>query len=263
MAKIHSFIVGYCSHPACVAQAGAGISPRRFPARAFLIESKAGLFLLDTGYSSHFHDAARGVFTIYRMVTPVTYRHEQENLVAQLRSHGVRPHDLSAIVISHFHADHIAGLRDFPLVPVYASASSLNDIRGLNGWRALRKAFIPPLLPDDFYKRINPLREDTQHQLPDALAPFSTGWRLDKSGELWAVPLPGHAKGQIGVFVEDQGHWSLLAADAAWAPDAYRGLQGPSNVTFLIQDNKRDYYNTLAKLHQLHKNHISILLTHE
>ncbi len=51
MARIHTFIVGYCTHPACMALRGAGLATRKFPARAYLLETRSGLYLLDTGYA--------------------------------------------------------------------------------------------------------------------------------------------------------------------------------------------------------------------
>jgi len=265
MAEIHTFVVGYCSHPACIALRGASLAARRFPARAYLIETRSGLYLLDTGYASHFLSAAKGIYAPYRWVTPVNYQHEQEHLIRQLSEKGIRPSDLQAILVSHFHADHIAGLRDFPDIELRASSAAVSSIHGLDGWRALRKAFIPTLLPADFESRIRLFDAHPLCALPSQLAPFLWGWPVDAGKELWAVPLPGHAEGQIGIFVENENIWTLLAADAAWAPEGYRELRGPSDLTFIIklQHSRRDYYETLAKLHALHEKNIPILLTHE
>lgn len=264
MAKIHAFEVGYCTHPACIALRGAGLAPRKFPTRAYAIETKGGVYLWDTGYSEAFHAEAAGVYRIYTWVTPVHYDHAQDRLLAQLHAAGVGVQDIQAVLISHFHADHIAGLREYPQVPLYASLSAIESIRGLVGLKALFNGFIPGLLPSDFGARVRSFDAAAPLQLPAELRPFRFGWPVDAFGEIWIVPLPGHAVGHVGAFVATESGWELLAGDAAWAPEGYQAMVGPSDLSFLIQHNKKDYYETLSKLHQLYlSSTVRIHLSHE
>lgn len=263
MAEVRSFCVGYCAHPACMALKGAGVASRKFPARAYLLESRGELFLWDTGYAPAFRKETKGLYALYRWVTPVHYDHEQEHLAHQLRHQGIRSQDICAVVVSHFHADHIAGLSDYPNVPVFASQAGLTSIRGLTGWRALQKAFVPGLLPADFGTRVRPIESLPYKTLPPELHPFSHGSQLDSAGDIWIVSLPGHAEGHVGAFVRTTTGWVLLASDAAWAPEAYQAQRGPSELSFLIQHSRPAYYATLAALHAVHQRGVKILLTHE
>lgn len=264
MANIRIFEVGYCTHPACMAQKGAGLASRKFPARAYLIETKSGCYLFDTGYSEQFHTHAKGIYKTYGWVTPVHYQHNQEHLVAQLANVGVRPSDIRGILISHFHADHIAGLSDYPHVPLYAAKDAVRSIRGLKGVSALQKAFIPGLLPSDFESRLRILELSPLKSLPAKLAPFDFGWHVDPLGEIVAVELPGHAEGHVGAFVHTEQGWTLLAADAAWAVDGYRVLNGPSELSFIIQHSRKAYLESLHKLHRLYLNSgADIYLSHQ
>jgi glyoxylase-like metal-dependent hydrolase (beta-lactamase superfamily II) len=263
MARIHTFSVGFCTHPACIALRGAGLQPRVFPARAYLLETRHGLYLWDTGYSARFATETCGIYAPYRWVTPVTYHHEQDNLCHQLDKLGVRAADLLAILLSHFHADHFAGLADYPKRPIYASTAALASIKELSGIKALFKAFVPGLLPSDFADRIKPFEAKTPKPLPNSLAPFRSGWPVDAGEEIWAVPLPGHAEGHMGAFIETDRGWVLLASDAAWAPESYRELRGPSELSFVVQHDRKDYFRTLARLNALYMAGIQICLTHE
>lgn len=262
MAKLHVFEVGYCTHPACIAVRGAGIAPRKFPARAYLIETRQGCYLWDTGYSQHFEEFARGIYAPYKWVTPVSYDDNTDCLLAQLSAIGLGPSDLRGILLSHYHADHVAGLRDFPSVPLWSSPEALASIKGLRGLRALLQAFIPELLPIDFDARISTFSSAQWRPLPGALSPFQHGWYMPESDELIVVPLPGHAAGHIGAFVQTDSGWVLLASDAAWATAGYESLVGPSEIAFLVQDNRAAYYETLKKLHAIHLRGIPIFLSH-
>ena len=55
--------------------------------------------------------------------------------------------DIDGIIISHFHADHIAGLRDFTDVACVCSGAGWHHVRTLRGLAVLREAFIPGLIP--------------------------------------------------------------------------------------------------------------------
>lgn len=265
MATLTVFEAGYCTHPGCIALRGASCQPCKFPARAWLIEAGNQRWLWDTGYANHFHDHTReGVLRLYPRITPVHFE-SSESLREQLARRGISPASLSGLIVSHFHGDHIAGLRDFPDIPVLCSGRGWQVTRPLHGFAALRHAFVPGLMPPDFDTRARFIETFTQVPLPAELAPFHHGLAVPGSnGQILIVELPGHAAGQIGAFVLTDNGWVLLAADAAWSNKGYRELRRPSRLTHLIMDCPSDYYATLGRLHQLSlSGKVSILLTHE
>lgn len=243
---------------------GSGFATRCFPSRAYLIETKAGLYLWDTGYADHFRAAtSKGVYRLYAWVTPVSFD-GHESLHGQLRAHGIAPGDIDTVLLSHFHADHLAGLRDFPQARVMASQVGWDAVRRLSGFAAVRQAFVPELLPPDIAARLAFVEATPETALPAALAPFTHGRDISGSGEIYIVDLPGHAPGHLGAFVLQDDGWTLLASDAAWVPESYQQMRGPSELSFLIQHKRAPYYATLARLHALHRSgNAAIRITHE
>ena len=263
MAKLTAFRVGHCSHPSCMVLKGSGMQSLCFPSRAYLIETARGLYLWDTGYADRFREATgKGVYRLYAWVTPVQFTPE-ESLHGQLRAHGVDPKDVDTLVLSHFHADHIAGMRDFPAARLLCSRPGWDAVRSLSGFGAVRQAFIPELVPPDIEARLGFVESVDASALPAALAPFTHGRQL-AGGEIMIVDLPGHAPGHIGAFVSTDQGWVLLASDAAWVAQSYQQLRGPSELSFIIQHDRSTYYDTLRKLHALHLGgQADIRLTHQ
>ncbi|MBP6563342.1 MAG: MBL fold metallo-hydrolase [Neisseriaceae bacterium] len=252
MAKITEFIAGHCTHAACMAVRGAGFNSCAFPAKTYLLEAQGRYWLWDTGYAQHFMDAtASGLFALYRKVTPV-YFESGQSIVAQLRHIGIAPSDLTGLILSHFHGDHIAGVKDFPKVPLIASGQGWAKTQGLRGWRALKQGFVPALMPSDVTQRLQPMEAGEAVVLPEALQPFTSGHALAHSGgEIVLVDLPGHASGHIGAFVCCDDGWHLLAADAAWDVANYRDGRLPSPLTRLIMADHGEYVATLGRLQAL------------
>ncbi|MQA40621.1 MBL fold metallo-hydrolase [Rugamonas aquatica] len=251
MARVYSLIVGSCRHPGCMAIKGGGWRARSFPSRAYLIEAASGeLLLFDTGYAPRFFEAvSHGWGRIYGWLTPAELNPEAL-LTAQLSRMGVAPGDINKVVISHWHADHMAGLDDFRHLEVFCSAAGWNSVRHLHGLAALRRGFLPELLPSCLDEQLHFVEWLRQVPLPPRLHPFKRGWQL-LPNELILVPLPGHAHGQIGAFVATSRGWVLLAGDAAWSDASVLQMRGPSELSFLLQPDRRAYYATLADLHKL------------
>lgn len=263
MAKITLFKAGYCTHLACIAIRGAQAKTCQFPAQTALIEAHGRYWLWDTGYANHFFDATRvGVYALYPKVTPV-YFDSNESMLVQLQAQGLRPQDLSGVILSHFHGDHIAGAKDFAKTPFICSNEGWRKMRPLKGISAVRKGYIPELLPPDFANQTQFIEQFLQIDLPAELAPFTQGYVLPNSQqEVIFVPLAGHAAGQIGAFVQTDDGWVLLAADAAWSKANFQGTP-PSRLAHLLMDDTRAFYQTLEKLATLHRNGVQIILSHE
>lgn len=264
MAKIHRFKAGYCTHPACVAVQGEGWKACQFPAQVFLLESHGKFWLWDTGYANHFMDAtSSGIFKLYRKVTPV-YFEPEEAIYQQLKAQGILPKDLAGLIISHFHADHIAGLKDFPNIPMIASSQAWEGVKLQKGLRALMKGFVPDLMPKNFDQRLILIESFTEVALDPNLQPLKYGYELPNShGEILLVPLPGHAVGHYGALILTENGWQLLASDAAWSYKNYRQDKFPMKPAHLIMDNVPEFYQTLEILKVLDAKHIPILLSHE
>ncbi len=170
---------GHCTCPEHIAIRGGRWRNIRFPAMFALIEHpRFGPMLFDTGYSERFFQETRSFPNrLYRLATPVTLD-ERQTAQAQLTARGLRPADIERVFISHFHADHIAALADFPNARYVYLPTGFEAIRARRGWSALAHAFLPGLLPSDFTERASPVDMAAPRPLPTECAPFARGFPI-------------------------------------------------------------------------------------
>ena len=245
--------VGHCTHPECFALRGGAWRTGVFPALVGLIRHPgAGAILFDTGYSGHFERAtARFPERLYRWTTPVALPHS-ECLQTQLARHGIAMHEVRFVFASHLHADHIAGLRDLPRAAIWCSDLALRSARGMGRISRLRKATLLDLLPDDFDSRHRSIEGLSMRALPHAWREFGEGYDLLGDGSLYAVPLPGHARGQYGLLLRhDDDREYLLAADATWRIGRDGHASASAWPTRLLADDWRAQQATLSKLQRV------------
>lgn len=224
-----------------------------FPALCGLIEHPTrGWILFDTGYSSHFMDATDPFpERFYRWVTPFTLP-PKEMLLAQLAARGIAAADISCVLVSHMHGDHIAGLKDFPNARFVTLRAELDALRSKSRIGGLMHGILPRLLPADFDSRIIFADDLPSIALPPELKPFENGFDLLGDGSVIGVPLPGHSRGQMGVLLR-QADDSLvfMVADACWSRNALANNQGPTWLAGRIFDSRNDYARTFNDLRQM------------
>lgn len=258
MSSVHLTLLqaGYCTCPEHIAIQGGRWQPIHFPARFALLEHpRLGPMLFDTGYSCRFFAETHAFpARFYRWSTPVTLR-EDELAVAQLALRGIRPADITHIFISHFHADHIAALADFPRARFIYLPQAFEAVRSLRGLPALARAFLPGLLPADFLERSAPVSPASARPLPPEYAPFRSGFDLLGDESLLAIELPGHATGQMGLLARAQNdQLNFFVADAAWLDQSIPRDRPPHRLADLIFSDPRAYRTTLHDLHLFQRN---------
>lgn len=265
---LHLLRVGACRHLECIAARGGRWAPMEFPALCGLIHHPDhGWLLYDTGYADHFLTATETwPERLYRAVLPVELP-QNEVLKTQLASHGLSPGDISTVIVSHYHGDHIAGLRDFPNARFIALRADTEHFTALTGkrWRATAGGHLPKLLPSDYLARVGAIDDCPKRDLPDWLAPFESGFDLLGDGSLLGVPLPGHSHGQLGLFIPDAaGRPAFLIADACWSLPALREGRMPSRLALFVMAERRRFVETFNGLAVIARREtaISVLPSH-
>jgi glyoxylase-like metal-dependent hydrolase (beta-lactamase superfamily II) len=197
------FDAGYCRHPQLVVLRNGSLKPMVFPSMfALIVHPTEGVILFDTGYSLKFFELTqRFPERLYALVTPVTLA-SKDCATEKLNTVGIAASDVRHVIISHFHADHIGALADFPQATYWFHQQAWDAVRSLGRWRSVLKGFLSELVPPDFLQRSRPIQAADAIALPDRYAPFRQGYDLFKDGSLLAVELPGHACGQLGVFLQ-------------------------------------------------------------
>ncbi len=238
---------GYTTAPeGAVIQGGSWFKRVTFQATAVLLRHpRLGVVLFDTSYAPRFLDETkRWPGILYGLVTPVKLS-PLGSLVAQLAARGIAAADVRHIFVSHFHGDHIAGLRDFPQATFYCSETAWRAVQSLRGFSGVRHGFLPGLVPDDFAQRVKFIDH---------------GGDVFGDGSARALALPGHATGQMGLwFRDDREREILLAADACWLSDAYRRRVMPHAITRALHDWDA-YASTLGQLHELHRQRPKVII---
>jgi N-acyl homoserine lactone hydrolase len=165
------------------------------PIHCWAVEHDGVLRLVDTGETA----AVRNVPFARFQVTP-----EQE-LPGALAAAGLQLQDVSEVVLTHAHGDHIDGLVHL------RGRAKINDaeLRYVNGAfsRVMRRAMRQPL-PAGF-------AAETFVLDGGPFGAFASSRALSDDGRIVAVPTPGHTPGHISVIcVDDAGRHVMLAGDA-------------------------------------------------
>jgi glyoxylase-like metal-dependent hydrolase (beta-lactamase superfamily II) len=214
---------------------------------ALLHVPQVGYVLFDTGYARHFFSATKNFpDKLYRWATPVFLKiHQSAKNI--LTDQGIDPNEIKYVIISHFHADHIAGISDFENAKFLCSKSAYLEVKEKTGFQAVKKGILKGLLPVDFEKRVHFIENFSKHQYTDQFdlkhfQPFET------CPEFELISLDGHAKGQLGFVVKDDSQHIVYATDASWDKDAFDSEINPFFVVKLFIDSWNDLLSTQEKL---------------
>jgi glyoxylase-like metal-dependent hydrolase (beta-lactamase superfamily II) len=228
-------------------------TPGEMCAHALVVETKAGLVLVDTGIGlDDVRDArarlGRGFLAFAR-----PRLREEHTAARQIESLGYARRDVRHVVLTHLDVDHAGGIPDFPDAQIHVHRRE----------------------HDAAMKRDTRLERERYRKVHFAHKPKWTLHEVD--GEKWLgfqsvravtdevllIPLFGHTRGHCGVAVrapEESGvEWFLHCGDAyfnhgqledpPWCPGGLAAFQ-----RIAAMDNRSRIENT-GRLRELHKNH--------
>lgn len=246
------FYSGYCVANGRIVDPIRGQKHCRFYATWALIEHpEQGLILFDTGYAPRFRAASsRWPYKVYALLTPMCLK-EEETASNRLRGLGLDPSQIGMVIISHYHGDHVAGLKDFPNARVICSAAALQQALSVKGWAAVRNGILPDLLPDDLEQRAQPIPDAQLGKLPDE----TTAYDLFNDGSMRLFALPGHGRGQLGAVLQTPEGAVFLAADAAWQLQPWQEGTLPRSIVRLFFDDWQTYRVTFQDLRLFAQRH--------
>ena len=256
---------GYCTHKEKMVIKGGKNEEVKFPSMfALIIHPEKGAVLYDTGYTKRYYAETMSFpYSIYAKLTPV-YVKDEDTAVAKLQRLNIAPEDIKYIIISHFHADHIAALKDFPQAKFIYMKDGYDKVKGLKGFRAVKQGYLSGLMPDDFESRSIAIDPNKNDYKIDSVDPFSLCFDYFGDGTIKFIPLSGHYRGHLGALIKTENEQFFLIADSCWLSKSYRENIGPHVMANLIMDNPGEYKDTLTKIHNFHQQNpeIQIIPSH-
>jgi glyoxylase-like metal-dependent hydrolase (beta-lactamase superfamily II) len=221
---------------------------------------RLGPILIDTGYGPRATEGSGRslMLQVYGAVLRPSLIAQQSPL-NQLQRLGYRAEDVSLAIVTHFHPDHIAALRDFPRASFVTSGKALRAIRSMNPVARIHRGIFVELLPDDFDSRVKPIEDTTA-----VLLPFGLGTGLDilGDGSCLAIDLPGHAIGHFGLIWPRLDPPVLYAVDTTWLPEAldHRLPSGPAR---LIYEDRSAMAKSARFVHEARQAGCRVVLCHD
>jgi glyoxylase-like metal-dependent hydrolase (beta-lactamase superfamily II) len=174
----------------------------------YVIEHPNGLVLFDSGQDrrsvtdpDYFPKGIVGY--LYGRLARFTIG-EHDTLTDQLAAIGYVAADVTTVVLSHLHQDHIGGIAELPNATIVVSAAEWRELDSpfaeLNG---VLKSHIQ--LPGIEWMPVEPVPV-----ADESIAPFTAAFDLRGDGSLMLLPTPGHTPGSMSLLVRDDGMPTLL-----------------------------------------------------
>jgi len=171
-----------------------------------LVETEAGLVLIDTGFGLRDVADPRGRLSHFFLALLSPDFREEMTAVRQIEALGFSATDVRHIVLTDF--DHAGGLDDFPEATVHMLQQERDDALAQRSWLDRQ--------------RYRPQQWSSRKRWKVYRLGRGEGWYgfecvRDLAGvppEILMVPLPGHTYGHAGIAVRQADRWLLQAGDA-------------------------------------------------
>jgi len=254
--RLRIFSAGYCTGPGKVADKSLPWKAIEFPAPFALIEHPTkGPVMFDTGYHTRFYEHTKYLpESLMAKATPC-FVDSSESAASTLEREHIAASQVKHLVLSHLHADHVAGVRDFDHATIYCHGAGWRFVNASNRFARVRKGYLTELLPNDFPARTTFIeRFDIPiSQLLDIHSLDVDLWAMDlfDDGLLYLVSLPGHAAGHIGLLCRLVERWVFLLADACWLLANLESGHEPHSLASFIYDDASEFNATLKALASL------------
>lgn len=219
-----------------------GGSPLRtveFAVGAILVRHPDGNLLFDTGFG---RDVAQHVDSMPALMRAMTSYEAGRPVAQQLVEGGVPLEEITRVVLTHAHWDHVSGLPDFPGVQIMASQAEAAFIEGDDPAAALVRSF--GFLP------IGPF-----HYRDVPYLGFAQSFDVFGDGSVVMVPVPGHTPGSTLTFVHtgDGKHYALLG-DLVWYREGItQRAERPLLSRWMADHDARAVREQIVHLHRLQK----------
>ena len=180
----------------------------RLACHCLLLETRAGLVLVDTGFGTHdVHDPRERLSRFFLALLAPDFR---DNLTAirQVERLGFQANDVRHIVLTHLDFDHAGGISDFPWASVHLMTQERAAANAQASWLD-RQRYRPQQWAEH--------RHWHQYLVERGERWFGFDQVRDLHGlppEILLVPLEGHTLGHAGVAIRTGGGWLLQAGDA-------------------------------------------------
>lgn len=214
------------------------------PTYAWIIEHSEGVIVVDTGQGTHLINSGKSLHPYIRWETAFRVDRDEE-IGPQLRSLGIRPHDVRRVVLTHLHVDHDGGLAHFPKSEILVAPGELRTARG---WLGRARGYLPNRWPSWFSPA--PLDLTTE-----PFGPFGASKRLTEEGDVVAVGTPGHTADHLSILVQDGDTTFFLAGDTSY--DERLMLSGKVDG---VSGNERISSATLAAIRRLAQDRPTVYL---
>lgn len=188
------------------------------PVSCFLVECSKGKILFDAGQKPLSEVQDRRTADYYVKISP------EETAVRKLEAMNISPGDLSYIILSHTHGDHVDGLEDFPGVKVI-----------------VRKQAEP--MPEKFR---------------NSFVYIDSEFDVFGDRSVLCIPTPGHTPEHQSLLIShDDGSRELLLGDVVYIPEALDYEPEPEEY---IQ--RPAYFDSIRKVRAMRDSGIKIRFSH-
>lgn len=182
-----------------------------------VLHDEYGPILIDTGYTPATVSGPRSLpLRLYSMLFRTKLSPEGQ-IDSTLQGFGFTPMDVRYVIVTHFHADHISGLRKFPNANFLVDGGAAHEVLLSGAFKNLRHGIFKELLPSDFAERLISVNALTGYATGDILP---DGFDLFGDQNVIAIPLPGHSHGHFGLYFPAIDRPFLYATDVQWLRSA-------------------------------------------
>lgn len=226
-------------------------------ARVWVVETNAGLVLVDAGFGS---EDKRRLPSPFRWITGPKLD-PKETALHQLTARGYKPSDVRHIILTHMDLDHAGGMGDFPQAQIHvhknehAAAMKRANLREQQRYLPSQWAHHPHFV--------------LHNEAGETWKGFASVKPVPGTGdELLLLPTHGHTRGHCAVAVRSEGKWWVHAGDALFHHGA---LHNPSRQPWglaafeqlIAEDNSARAHN-LRRLRDLHRDSdVQVISAHD